>query len=449
MSNKTPFPFLLKTLRLACVSIIFTAPAALAKDADGWTLDTVIHEALASRLEITAANERVAAAQERPAIDSALEDPMLTPSIDHYPFKTMKNAAAAPAPMEEDAETPAAMPADDKEYGRYNWSVAIEQRFPFSSQRAYRRDAATADVNKASAETERTTLNIVYETISAFYMVNEKRRMEALNNAQLQLASQLAGAANSRYATGNGNQVDVLRVEMETGRLSAESKALQSQILAAQTMLNTNMSRAADAVVPTLILPALDQPIPDAEKAIARAIENRPELKIGSAEVERANADIKVMNSMYSPMGMVRVGYASTMAEGRGAMLMVGVSVPLWREKLRSGVAEAQAMSRMAHADLDAMRRMVKGEVIAARQELMAAQTRYTSLRDDVVPRAERLIAPTLATYSSGQGSLLPVIEAMQTLRDTHSALIMAESAVGVAWARFYRVTGEYKETRQ
>lgn len=181
MSNKTPFPFLLKTLRLACASIIFAAPAALAKDADGWTLDTVIHEALASRQEITAANERVAAAKERPAIDSALEDPMLTPSIDHYPFKTMKSAAAAPAPMEEDTETPAtAMPADDKEYGRYNWSVAVEQRFPFSSQRAYRRDAAMADVNKASAETERTTLDIVYETIGAFYMVNEKRRMETL-----------------------------------------------------------------------------------------------------------------------------------------------------------------------------------------------------------------------------------------------------------------------------
>ena len=50
------------------------------------------------------------------------------------------------------------------------------------------------------------------------------------------------------------------------------------------------------------------------------------------------------MRSMYKPMAMVRVGRASTMAEGPGAMLMIGVSVPIWRERLRSGVAEAKAI---------------------------------------------------------------------------------------------------------
>ena len=41
-------------------------------------------------------------------------------------------------------------------------------------------------------------------------------------------------------------------------------------------------------------------------------------------------------------------------------MAMVGISLPIWRDKLHAGVAEAQAMRAMSEADLRAMTRMVE-----------------------------------------------------------------------------------------
>ena len=129
---------------------------------------------------------------------------------------------------------------------------------------------------------------------------------------------------------------------------------------------------------------------------------------------------------MYAPMAMVRTGPAYTMAEGPGWMVMVGISVPLWRGKLRAGVAEASAMVDMATADLEAMRRMAEGEARGARETVVAARERYRALRDDIVPRAEQAIAPTLAAYSAGQVPLVSVVEAAQALWTAQRELVDA-----------------------
>ena len=121
---------------------------------------------------------------------------------------------------------------------------------------------------------------------------------------------------------------------------------------------------------------------------LERAASNRPELGVGTAEVDRAKAEVEVMRTMYKPMAMVRIGQARTMADGAGAMVMIGISVPIWRERLDAGVSEARAMQRMADADLESMRRMVSGEVLAAREKVNASRTQLLALESEVLPRA-------------------------------------------------------------
>jgi outer membrane protein TolC len=135
------------------------------------------------------------------------------------------------------------------------------------------------------------------------------------------------------------------------------------------------------------------------------------------------------------------------MMEGAGWMLMLGVSIPLWRSKLRAGVDEAQAMVDMATADLTAMRRMVEGEAMASREQTIAARERYLALRDEVVPRAQQAIEPALAAYASSQLPLVSVIEAAQALWSSQAELVSAQAALGLAWARLHRALGDHGET--
>lgn len=371
--------------------------------------------AKARRLEVVAARARARAAAERPAIVSALDDPEVFPSIDHLPFAG----------------------------GGFDASFTIEQRFPLSGIRGDRRRAAEADARRELAMTDRAGLDVELEAASAFWMLAELRERAKLLDDQRALADQMAAAATARFSTSASMQADVLRAQLEVGRLAGEQRAITAELRAAEAMLDTSLARPADAQIPELDIAVSDAEPPAAAAIASTAITRRPELRAGSAEVARAEAEVSVMQSMYAPMAMVRTGPSYTMADGSGWMVMVGVSIPLWRDKLRAGVNEARAMVDMTSADLDAMRRMIAGQAVAARERVAAARARYLALRDDIVPRARQAIGPTLAAYAASQTPLVSAIEAAQALWDAQRELAMARAELGLAWARLYRTTGE------
>jgi outer membrane protein TolC len=179
--------------------------------------------------------------------------------------------------------------------------------------------------------------------------------------------------------------------------------------------------------------------------AIKAGLSSRPELAAGRAEIARADADVAVMRDMYRPMATIRTGLASTMAEGRGWMAMVGISLPIWRGKLRAGVAEAQAMRAMSEADLRAMTRMIEGDAAVAVQQVQAARDRLEALTTDVLPRARLAIGPAIAGYAAGQVPLVGVLEAVQALWRVQVDVNMADTELGLAWARLGRAIGSYE----
>jgi outer membrane protein, heavy metal efflux system len=379
-------------------------------------LSDVIRIATERRDEIAAARARIRAGEARPAIVSALADPMLSPSLDHLPFML----------------------------GGADVSVTFEQQIPLSGIRDHRRASALADVDRLRAEVSRTTLDVGIEAANAYLMLLERRRTAALVSEQIALARDVVSAANARYASGTAPQSDVLRAELEVARLEAIARALVGELRGAEAMLSTSLAFDADLPVPELTVPALTQPLPS-WTAIKASLRSRPELAAGRAEIARADADIQVMRDMFRPMATIRTGPSYTMAEGRGWMAMVGLSLPIWRGKLRAGVAEAQAMRAMAEADLRAMTRMIEGEASVAVSQLQASRDRQTALTTDVLPRARMAIEPAVASYASGQLPLVSVIEASQALWLVQSDLIAADTQLGLAWARLGRVIGSYE----
>ena len=379
-------------------------------------LGDVIRLASERRDEIQAVRARIRAGEARPSIVSALQDPMISPSLDHLPFML----------------------------GGADVSFTIEQQIPLSGIRGHRRASALADVDRLRAEASRTTLDVGLQAVNAFLMVQERRRTAALVTEQLAFVRDVVSAANARYASGMAPQSDVLRAEVEVARLEAVARALVSEVRGAEAMLNTSLALDADGPVPALASLAFAQP-PPSWSAIKSALTSRPELVAGRAEIVRAEADVQVMRDMFRPMATIRTGPSYTMADGGGWMAMVGLSLPIWRDKLHAGVAEAQAMRAMSEADLRAMTRMIEGDAAIAINQLWATRDRQAALTTDVLPRARMAIEPAVAGYTSGQLPLVSVIEAVQALWLVQADLIAADTELGLAWARLGRAIGSYE----
>jgi outer membrane protein TolC len=407
----------MKLQLIFAVSLAFTAQSLAAQGPDPLpaplkTAD-VVRIARERRSEVAAARSRVRAAAERPTIVSALDDPMLSPSVDHLPYK----------------------------FDGFDRSITIEQRFSLSSVRKHRKQAAQAGADRAQADAEKTALDVEVDALNAYFMLYERRQSAAIVEQQLLLSRQIVDASNARYAGGTGTQSEVLRSEVEVARLTAVTAALKGGIRAAEAMLNASLARDTDALVPDLDIAPWGQEPPE-WSAVKAKLTGRPELHAGKAEIARAAAEVDVMRDMYKPMFTVRTGTAYSMTEGRGAMLMVGVSLPIWRKRLRAGVSEAEAMREMAKADLEAMTTMIEGEAAQALNQLQAAKERNRVVREEVVPRARYAIDPSLSSYAAGRLPLVSVLESAQTLWTAQSDLIESEVELGMAWVRLGRAMG-------
>jgi outer membrane protein, heavy metal efflux system len=412
--NRMSFSVVLLAMAMASPGVVVAQTATPLPSPLG--LADVIRIAGERRDEIQAARARTTAGEARPVIVSALADPMISPSLDHLPF--MLNGADV--------------------------SFAIEQQIPLSGIRGHRRASALADVDRLRAEARWTTLDVSSEAANAYLMLQERRRTTVLVHEQIAFARDVVSAANARYASGTAPQSDVLRAEVEVARLEAIARGLVGEVRGAEAMLNTSLALDAETPVPALATLALPQAVP-AWSVIKAAVTSRPELAAGKADIARADADVQVMRDMFRPMATIRTGPSYTMAEGRGWMAMVELSLPIWRDKLHAGVAEAQAMRAMAEADLRAMTRMIEGDAAVAASQLQAARDRQTALTTDVLPRARMAIEPAVASYASGQLPLVSVIEAIQALWLVQSDLITADTQLGLAWARLGRAIGSYE----
>lgn len=385
-----------------------------------------------ARAELRVAAARVDAASQRPAIVSSLDDPILSPAIDHKPVDPMMRS--------------------DK-------SITLEQSFPLSHIRQHKRRAAEADIEKYQAEISKTALKINAEVAQSFFMLHERRKLRDILEQQVTLAAQLSKLVATRHGTGSATQSDVLRLEMEEARLRGRLAVVTADTHSAAAMLNTALGRAPDFPLPPLDVQTVFEDIAapvegdnnHAESLAAKLLiadHQRAELRVAQAEKRRADAEIDVMKSMYAPMAMVKVGVADTMTAGRGYMLMVGVSIPIWRERLHAGVREAKAMSNMAEADREAMLRMIHGEVAAAQEALRGAALNYRSYRSDLVPRAERTLTPVLAEYASGRLPLTAVLETSKALWSLQEESVMAETALGLGWIRMRLALGNFGEMK-
>ena len=404
---------------LLVVAAFGTAQAQKRADTlpDPLRLEDILAYARDHRQEIAAARARARAADQRPAVVAALDDPMVMPSIDHLPF-TFHGVDA---------------------------SLMVEQQFPLSGVRGHRRRVAEADARRLHADAERVVLDVQLDATRAFLMLWERREMARILNEQVVLARQFVSAASARYRSGTGNQPEVLRTEVEVARFEAAIRVVASEVAAAETMLNASLGRAVDSVIPVVAGTRVDRE--PATWAATRdvTLRHRPELDVGRAEIGRAQAESSAMESMSLPMAFVRTGPAYTMTDRWGWMLMVGVSVPIWRGKYDASVREAQAMEDMARADLSAMTTMIEGEAATSRHQVLAARQRVIALRDDILPRARQAIDPSVAAYAAGTTPLVSVLDAAQALWSLEAERVSAEFELGLAWARLRRAQGQFE----
>src|SRR5262245_47841341 len=314
-------------------------------------------------------------------------------------------------------------------------SLEASQELPYPGKRGLRRDVAHADAGLAAFDLERERLGVVASVKRAYYGLRLARALAGLAEQQRDAWREVQEAARVRYASAVGQQLELVRAQVEGTRVQALHAQHHAEARARLAELNLLLARAADTPVETSPLAELRPETRDAE-AVARFSESTsPELKAAAAAVERDTLAVQLAQRDFKPDFVLQGGVSY-----RGAldpMWKAGLARPLpARSRARAALAEAEARLAASRARVEDVRLRLRSAVEQRLAMLAAAEEIEATYREGVLPQEQVSLDSALARYRTGQGPQLPVLETMVSLLDDRTDYLRLLSAHAIEETR-------------
>jgi outer membrane protein TolC len=382
-------------IALSYVSPIHAQPAS--SDTTVLHLDDLLREVEAANPSLQAARLRADALQRERAQASALPDPTMGIAYQPYPIITARGAQ------------------------RSQWQ--LQQSIPFPGTRRLRGEVAElrADVAEADAATIAHDLALqVKETYYTLYRVQEQERL--IRRFQDELDG-FESSASAQYEVGRGTQQAILKAQIERGRLALRLEQLAEEWTSARQRLARLIGRStADGLTGPVHVPPPDSV--SLRSGGEMALQQRPEADALRWSQQQANRQEALARKAFWPDFTIGLQYVDIQSydlgptmTGRDALAVrLGIKVPLWRDKLRAQVSEAQIEARRAETQLEALELDIRTRLNDLRERLQRQQRQLTLMNDTLIPQAETALEATLNAYSTGRTDFLDLLDAERTL---------------------------------
>ena len=231
--------------------------------------------------------------------------------------------------------------------------------------------------------------------------------------------------AQTRFATGQGLQQGVIRLQAEMARVVNRLDMLRQQRATLAARLNTLRDRAPETPIPAAAPPMLPAVELDLDTLYALGDRYRPELHASTALIERSERAVALARNTSRPTFTVGVGYQNVLGRrdptgrlmppldnGKNPLAVsLGITIPLWTGKNRASVEHASeefVAQRHGFAEArNAMEFAVRDAVI-----------RLTTLRDQIdlfeqilIPQTEETLRATETAYETAQLGVLDLLD--------------------------------------
>ena len=302
-----------------------------------------------------------------------------------------------------------------------------------------RADAARARATDASWEARSNAAMAYYERYQADGAI-------AIARQTRRLLADVAAVASAMYRVGNGRQADVLRARVEIARMDEEVIRMNVMVESATARLAAAADSPPNAVAGTSKLPSFPDSIPSTETFERLALETRPMLAAGAADVRAASADAALARRELWPDVQLGVQYGQRRMESgvdRMGSLMIGASLPIFaRSRQLQMREEAAAMRQMAEAELAAMRADTRSRLAEVSATLSSTRRLRTLYRTTVIPQAEAASESSLASYRSGAVDFMTVIDNQMGVNRYRQELLALDATEGRSWAELEMLIG-------
>jgi outer membrane protein, heavy metal efflux system len=277
-------------------------------------------------------------------------------------------------------------------------------------------NVATAEVEAKYLGFELSVLQTAFALKKAYYELHFLGAKVGINQEMLGLTGEIEKLARAQNGVGKVTLQDVLRAQIEQERLTTEIENLEDSrnplVAQFKAALGLKAEDAAPPVPQTLETTPLDL---TSDKLFATALVRNPRLKAMEAEVRRADASIRLAFKSRVPDFSLGIE-ADVKASPVFVKPQLGVTLPIWRDKIAAQIAAAHAGKRAAEARLSAEHITLAVE-FAEKAFMFRESTRTLELLTQrLLPKARQSLEVAQSGYVSGKVDFLNLLDAQRTL---------------------------------
>lgn len=349
--------------------------------------------------------------------------------------------------------------------GPQQQAVGLAQTFPWFGKLELRADVAAENAHAARQRYEAEKLKVIYALKDAYHEYYYLGRAIAVVKENRDLVEYLEKVARVRYKTASLKHSEVIRAQVELGKLEDRLRSLRDLRVPVVATLNAVMNRPTHAELPfpteiaaeqmaasdedvlrwvgraNPALLELDHHAAAARRAIQLASKDYfPDVTLGfdytqvgsprhsDAQGFRSPAVLRSISRFAGGMGDAIDAYAI----GRGFqpgnspgdagkdvwMLHLSMNLPIWHEKYAAGVREARARHLAALSDRAGRQNALVMRAQQVLYEYRNAEWRIDLYRDTLVPKAKQSLRATEAAFRTGSARFLDLIDAERSLLD-------------------------------
>lgn len=325
-------------------------------------------------------------------------------------------------------------------------SIQLSQSFPFFGKLELREAMAAADSQTARLAVEEAEWRVRGQVASRFWALYSLDERLAVQRRTLELLQEFQSVARALYASGTGRQGDVIRADVEVGRLDASIRRLEALRVGEAARLGGLLDMSGEPVAERIAVPAnpASNVLPGLETLVSWAMESRPALQSEMVKVERARRGIELAERDFWPDFTVSAQYG----RGGGAEprnmggLMIGASIPIHSgSRQRPRLEAARALERHALASQSGVRNGVESELRAVLADVDRARSLMTLYEAEIIPAAVANVTSSLASYRVDEVDFATLVDAQlavdryeqeyhQLVADYGAAVALLESVV-------------------
>lgn len=308
-------------------------------------------------------------------------------------------------------------------------AYSINQKLPLPDKLWIRKRKAFKASEEEYHNFEKIRLDLIYKITDTYYEYAYLSKAVLLMEENIKLLKNFESVAQAKYKSALAENQDLLKVQVELGKLENDLISLKDLQRPLVARLNALLNLPKATLLPwpkeSLEDTVMQGKYNEIDALYEIVKEKNPEIQALTQRVETSKDALKLAKREYFPdltvgFTQIETGDAinpSLADSGKDAqMVMFSVNVPLWINSLNAGVQEAKATVEASENSLANKENELLSQVALVHYKLRDSLRQSGLYKDALLPKATQTLNATQSGYEGGKVDFLSLIDAQRVL---------------------------------